>query len=216
MSTNVLDNLTSDQLAEMLEQKKREEREKANKKRETYESLKSELISRIESKVRHADEVIRELHAFVTNETKAFYDVMREYGSLRSNEQRSFTLTGDSFRVEVKSNNVKCFDERADIAAARLIEFLKVWIQSSEQGSKDPMYQLAMTLLERNKNGDLDYKSISKLYALESQFDSPVYSEIMQLFKESNTIEGTSLNFYFYEKTESGAWTRMEVSFNRL
>ena len=116
----------------------------------------------------------------------------------------------------MKSNKVKKFDERADVAASRLIDFLQTWIQGKEDGADNPMYQLAMTLLERNKNGDLDYKSISKLYDLESRFDDPEYSAIMALFKESHLVEGTATNFYFYEKDTLGVWRKLEPSFNRM
>ena len=78
------------------------------------------------------------------------------------------------------------------------------------------MYLLAITLLERNKYGDLDYKSISKLYELEDRFGDPEYSEIMNLFRESNVIEGTATNYYFEEKDSRGVWRRLEPSFNRL
>ena len=78
------------------------------------------------------------------------------------------------------------------------------------------MYQLAMTLLERNKYGDLDYKSVSKLYDLESKFNDPEYSAIMDLFKESNTVERTATNYYFEERDGRGVWRRIEISFNRL
>ena len=115
------------------------------------------------------------------------------------------------FRLEVKCNRVKCFDERADVAAARLIDFLKAWIGGREKGADDPMYQLAMKLLERNR-----YKSISKLYDLEAQFGDPEYSQIMQLFKESNVVNGTAINFYFHQRDERGVWHRIEPSFNRM
>jgi hypothetical protein len=149
-------------------------------------------------------------------ESTAFREVMSEYGQLRSPGQLSYTLREDNFKWEIKSNKVKRFDERADVAAARLIDFLKAWIQNRKDGTENPMYQLAMTLLERNKYGDLDYKSISKLYDLESQFSDPEYSSIMQLFKESNITEGTAINFYFYRRDDLGVWRKLEPSFNRL
>ena len=98
------------------------------------------------------------------------------------NDQRSYTITDGDFRLEISSNKVKGFDERADLAAERLIDYLKRYMKQSEKGSDDPMYQMAMTLLERNKAGDLDYKSISKLYELEDKFDSE-YSEIYDAFQ---------------------------------
>ena len=72
-----------------------------------------------------------------------------------------------------------------------------------------------MTLLERNKTGDLDYKSISKLYELEDRFDGE-YAEIMQLFKESNVVQKNATNYYFSRLDENGVWRKIEPSFCRL
>ena len=211
-----LKDLSSDQLEELLKKKKEEERQQALVRRDAYESIRAELLHKVEQKVRLVAGDVKGLFDFVVGETGAFYEVMKEYGQLRKVDQMSFLIPGEKFRIEVKTNKVKKFDERADIAASRLIEFLQGWIIQSNKGSDDPMYQLAMMLLERNKYGDLDYKSISKLYELEQQFGSTEYSEIMQLFRESNIVEGTETNFYFWEKTGLGVWRKIEVSFNRL
>ena len=102
------------------------------------------------------------------------------------------------------------------MAADRLIDYLKRYMQNSEKGSDDPMYQMAMTLLERNKMGDLDYKSISKLYELEDKFDEE-YADIMLLFKEANVVQRNATNYYFSRRNpENGVWTRIEPSFCRL
>jgi len=211
-----LKDLSSEQLEELLKKKKEEERQTALVRRDAYEGIRSELLHKVEQKVRAVAGDVRDLFDFVVNETSAFYEVMKEYGQLRRSEQMSYLVSSDKFRIEVKANKVKKFDERADIAASRLIEFLQDWIKQSNKGSDDPMYQLAMMLLERNKYGDLDYKSISKLYELEQQFGSTEYSEIMQLFRESNVVEGTETNFYFWEKSNLGVWRKIEPSFNRL
>jgi len=108
------------------------------------------------------------------------------------------------------------FDERADLAAERLIDYLKRYMKKSEKGADDPMYQMAMTLLERNKAGDLDYKSISKLYELEDKFDSE-YGEIMSLFKEANVVQKNAVNYYFSKRNpETNVWRRIEPSFCRM
>jgi hypothetical protein len=208
--------LTSEELAVLLEEKRKQEHDQEMKRREAYESIRAEVVQKIEQRLRSVTCDVQALFDYVVNETQAFKEVMAEYGKLRNSDQLSFTLKELNFKVEVKVNKVKKFDERADIAAARLIEFLQAWIQNSEKGTDDPMYQLAMLLLERNRYGDLDYKSISKLYELEQKFNNPEYSEIMQLFKESNITEGTAMNFYFYERTKLGVWRRIEPSFNRL
>ena len=72
-----------------------------------------------------------------------------------------------------------------------------------------------MTLLERNRQGDLDYKNISKLYEMEDRFDEE-YKSIMGLFRESHTVTKTAVNFYFWQRDKNGVWRRVEPSFCRL
>ena len=56
---------------------------------------------------------------------------------------------------------------------------LSVFFSSSPRMNRACL--LYTSLLERNKMGDLDYKSISKLYELEDKFDEE-YADIMRLF----------------------------------
>lgn len=211
-----INNLTPAERAELLENLQKKATEDRKVLQESYEGIRADVVTRIEQKVRAVAEDAKNLAKYVAEETEAFYEVMKEYGQLRNDDQRSYTIQDSNFRVSVKTNKIKRFDERADVAAARLIEFLKEWIKSSKNGVEDPMYQLAMTLLERNKYGDLDYKSISKLYELETRFASAEYSEIMTIFKESNVVDGTATNFYFHQLNHLGVWQKVEPSFNRM
>ncbi len=211
-----LNNLSVEELEAALAKKKQAEKAEAIKKREAYEGIRAEIVHKIMGKVKDVCENAKGLFDFVTSETSAFKEVMTEYSQLKHPGQLSFKIEDSGFRVYVKSNKVKKFDERADVAAARLVEYLQEWIKDRNDGTDNPMYQLAMILLERNKEGDLEYKSISKLYDMESKFDDPRYSEIMQLFKESNVVSGTATNYYFEERDERGVWRKLEPSFNRL
>ena len=192
METTVnIKNLSKEERAKLLAELQNEEKQSRIQRRETYESLRAELM-----------------HSFVA--------IMKEYGQVRKSDQRSYTITDGDFRLEVASNKVKGFDERADLAAERLIDYLKRYMKQSEKGADDPMYQMAMTLLERNKSGDLDYKSISKLYEFEDKFDSE-YSEIMGLFKEANVVQKNAVNYYFSKRNpETNVWRRIEPSFCRM
>lgn len=208
--------MTTAEIEELLAQKKQQEYDDRIRQREAYQGIRAEVVMKIEQQVRSVVENVRGLFAFVSDETEAFRKVMEEYGQMRFDNQLSFTLLEGNFKIEVKTNKVKKFDERADMAATRLIEFLRAWIADKPKGTDDPMYQLAMTMIERNKDGDFDYKSISKLYELEEKFNSQEYTDIMKLFKESHCVEGTATNFYFWEKNHMGVWKKLEPNFNRL
>ena len=208
--------LSKEERNALLAQLQQEEKNDRIARRETYEGLRAEFMHDVKNKVTELVSDVKGFRDWLETEAEAFTSVMREYGQVKSDDQRSYTITDGDFRLEVKSNKVKGFDERADMAADRLIDYLKRYMQNSEKGSDDPMYQMAMTLLERNKMGDLDYKSISKLYELEDKFDEE-YADIMRLFKEANVVQRNATNYYFSRRNpDNGVWTRIEPSFCRL
>ena len=184
--------------------------------RENYEALRREFIKDVKSRVTNIAVQTSDFKKWLDGEAKAFFEVMKDYGQVTRDGQQSYSISTEDFKLEVKSNKIKKFDERADMAADRLLEYLKGYMERSQNGTDDPMYQMAMTLLERNKAGDLDYKSISKLYEFEDKFDGE-YGEIMALFKESNVVQATALNYYFSKRDpDTGVWHRIEPSFCRL
>ena len=184
--------------------------------RENYEALRREFIKDVKIRVTNIAVQTSDFKKWLDGEAKAFFEVMKDYGQVTRDGQQSYSISTEDFKLEVKSNKIKKFDERADMAADRLLEYLKGYMERSQNGTDDPMYQMAMTLLERNKAGDLDYKSISKLYELEDKFDGE-YGEIMALFKESNVVQATALNYYFSKRDpDTGVWHRIEPSFCRL
>ena len=212
----MLKGMSKEQRAALLAQLQSEAKNDRVAKRETYEALRGEFMYDVLTRVNDVEQTVSGFKKWLDDETGAFTKVMREYGAVKNDGQQSYTITDGDFKLEVKFNKVKGFDERADIAAERLVDYLKRYMAASEKGVEDPMYQMAMTLLERNKTGDLDYKSISKLYELEDKFDEE-YAEIMQLFKEANVVQNTATNYYFSKRNpETGVWTRIEPSFCRL
>ena len=199
-------------LKNLTEQKTKEE--SANKK--AYEGLRADFIARVKSRFNDYVAAGKDFKGWLREESEAFLEVLRQYGNLKRADQLGFVVADGDFKMQMKGAKVKKFDERADIAEKRLVDFLKDWIKDSEKGESDPMYKLAMKMIERNEAGDLDYKSISALYALESDFNSPEYSDIMRLFKEAHTVEGTAIHFYFETKNKYNVWRKVEPSFNRL
>ena len=212
----LLKGMSKEQRAALLAQLQNEANNDRVAKRETYEALRGQFMDDVLTRVNDVEQTVSGFKKWLDGETSAFTKVMREYGAVKNEGQQSYTITDGDFKLEVKFNKVKGFDERADLAAERLVDYLKRYMEASEKGVEDPMYQMAMTLLERNKTGDLDYKSISKLYELEDKFDGE-YAEIMQLFKEANVVQTTATNYYFSKRNaETGVWTRIEPSFCRL
>lgn len=212
-----LSQMTAEEKKALLAQLNADANESRQAKRDAYEGLRAEFMHRVEEFLVNVTADVKGFKQWLEKESEGFISVMRDYGQLKNADQRNYTITDGDFRLQVASNSVKGFDERADMAAERLVAYLKNYMQKSEKGQEDPMYQLAMTLLERNQRGDLDYKSISKLYELEDKFGDQEYKDIMMLFKESNVVQKTAVNYYFFRRhKETGVWMRIEPSFCRL
>ena len=199
----------------LLKQQTAESRQEKADRREAYEKLRSDFMTDVRARTKSVVDIVREFKDWLDSESSAFREVMQDYGQLRSSDQQGFTVVEGDFKLKVSYNKVKTFDERADMAAQKLIDYLSRYIENSDKGTEDPIYQLAMSLLERNRQGQLDYKSISKLYELEDKFDGE-YHEIMDLFRESNVVMATAINYYFYEKDEENVWRKLEPSFCRM
>ena len=210
-----LQGMSPEERRQLLEQLQNEEKQNRQARRESYEALRSDFMRDVFNRVETIVDEVSDFKKWIDGESESFKKVMAEYGQTRNDEQNSFTVVDGDLKLEIRSNKVKTFDERADMAAERLIDYLREYALKSDKGSDDPMYQLAMTLLERNKQGNLDYKSISKLYEMEGKFDDE-YTEIMNLFRESNVVQRTALNYYFSKRDKDGVWRRLEPSFCRL
>ena len=202
----------ADELLKALQAKKQQD--KVNK-REAYESLRKDFMDDVRIAVLQLRDEVVKFKETMDKNSGAFRDVMAEYGQLRHDDQQGFTIIEGDFKLSVKFNKVKQFDERADMAAQKLIDYLSAYIEKSDKGTEDPIYQLAMSLLERNRQGKLDYKSISKLYELEDKFDDE-YKNIMDLFRESNVVQSTVTNYYFWQMDEKHVWHKIEPSFCRI
>lgn len=210
------ENLSAEERKALIAKLQQDEKSETISRREAYEQLRKDFVNEVKENTLNIVEQVKDFRDWMDEQSEAFRQVMNEYGQMKKDGQMSYTIQEGDFKVEIRSNKVKGFDERADVAAERLMDYLKEYINGKEKGTDDPMYQLTMSLLQRNRQGSLDYKSISKLYELESKFSSEEYSEIMRLFRESNVVQDNAINYYFYQKDDKNVWQRIEPSFCRL
>lgn len=217
MNTNeILNGLSAEQREELLKQLTVQKQQKSLDERMAYENIRDNFARSVKDRVAELSLRVKDFRDWLDKESGAFKAVMAEYGQLRSRDQRGFTIVAGDFKFEMKSQDVKGFDERSELAAQRLMDFLGSYIEKSDRGKDDPMYQLCMNLLERNRNGKLNYTSISKLYDLEGKFNDEEYTSIMALFRESNVAGETVTSYYFSRKGDDGVWRKIEPSFCRL
>lgn len=211
-----LSKLTQEEREELRRQLNEENNREQQRRKGAYESIKAKFLYDVRERLMRHVQDCRDFKEWLRGESEAYMKMLHEYGQLKRDGQLGFSVKNEDFKVMMKGNRVKGFDERADVAEKRLVDFLNAWIAENDDERKNPMYKLAMSMIRRNEAGDLDYKSISQLYELEADFDDPEYSDIMSLFRESHCVEGTVIQFYFEKKDKYNRWLKVEPSFNKI
>ncbi|MEG2121996.1 MAG: DUF3164 family protein [Rikenellaceae bacterium] len=211
-----LSGLSPQELQELATQAKKQRADKLLKEKEAYEGIKNELLTSMKARLDDLVAANEEFKGFIRNETKAFHGVMWDYGKLYKKRQENYSIESNTFKIDVTYSKKKGFDERANVAANRLMVFLSDWMSTAEGGDQNPMYNLSLSLLQKTKKGKLNKNNIKVLYAQEQKFNNKEYSEIMDLFKESNTIVTNQYYYSFFEINEHGRWVKIEPSFNRI
>ena len=95
-------------------------------KRESYEALRGQFMHDVLGRVENLESEVSGFKKWLDDEVTAFTKLMREYGAVKNESQQSYTITDGDFKLEVKFNKVKGFDERADLAAERLAQCVGV------------------------------------------------------------------------------------------
>jgi len=200
MDTKTIDQMTTEDLQAYLEERKREEKQNAQREREDYEKSVDKTASHI---IRRAVKLSRLLEAFkgvTTEQLEAIREKLNEYGAIRANSKGGFLLrTKDGTgKVLYKYSSICDWDERADKAEDLLTDFLKDVVKKRDK----ELFELVMGLLEKNKDGKLEFSRMQALYAKENLFTDPRWVEAIRLFKESFRVIDSKMRLEIYTRNE--------------
>lgn len=208
---------TSKQLRAKLKEVERKEREEREEKKACYEQERNALAENLVTRMRHLENVIASAKEEAFKEVMAFKEKMMDYGSIRGGDRNKgsfeFKNSEDTYKVIVKAQTVKDFDERVELGAQHLEKFMNTFVKKN---AKD-FYELIQTCLQRNtKTGRLDFNNINKLYSIEEKFDHLDWKEALRLFKESYVETGKATYIRFQYRTDGAAWQDVILNFASL
>lgn len=197
-----LADISLEELEELMKERQQALSERQREKRQAYETKKDALINELGQFAQNVFGMMADLKYEAFRELTIFREEMMEYGDIKGKEKNkgSYHLKNDFYKIEFSSQVNKAFDERATMAEAKLKEFLATFVRKNKKDQK--YYTMIMTLLERTKGGDFDINLINRLYAIENEFDNPLWKEAIALFKESYSPYGTAQYIKFSVKNQ--------------
>lgn len=192
--------LSAEELKLLLGERNKKELELQQRDRAAFESILDENAKGI---VMDAIEHRKKLEEFY-HKTIERLDNMKvmldEYGKIRSNSKGGFHIKSrdNKFKVVYRFQSICDWDSRAVKAEELLKEFLKDVLMPRDADS----YAIIMAMLEKNKEGKLEYGRLQALYSQENRFDDARWLEAIRLFKESFVATNSKMGLEFYRRAD--------------
>lgn len=209
-----LSSIPSDVLAKALEKKKEDERKAAIKAKEAYEKDKFNLVEDLFSVAVGINIDLVEFKTDATKKLNDFYERLKKYGDVRSDNKGSFTIWNEDNTkgIEYCNHRVFGYDERAIPAAEKIRQFLEQTVKKRDKKA----YDMISKLLEKSRNQDYDPNNIQKLYSMEKEIGHPLFSAGVEGFKEAWTEKSTSHYIRFYQVDAEGERHTIQLNWSAI
>lgn len=213
-----IDDISVEQLEEIMAKKKEEARKRTEKERIAYEKKKEDLIS---AQISQAIDLHLDLIKFKktsTDQLNNHYEEMKKYGDVNNGNKGSFTVQNQeqTMKVEYKRNTKFGYDERGDIAAELVMQWLK---ETSVKKSKRDKHELIISLLSKTSDGKYDPRNIAKLYQWENaagDYQHELFQKAILMFKESYVSQGSSYYIRFWKLDAEGRWENINLNWSSI
>lgn len=206
--------LTIEELDYLVRQKQTELRALKKRNRTKYETFRDATIEQL---VQKATELSAEIVAFKQQSSLAVAELYKqaiEYGTANPDNQGNATFKTKSLGMGVKFSTRKImeYDERAEQATALIRDFLSDKVKRKDKA----IYDLVISLIEKDQDGKLSPANIQKLYLHEDKFDDERWTKALELYKESYVLRDTCPYISFMHTDKQGKWVAIPLSFSKV
>lgn len=206
-----IEDYSPEELEQLLAKKKQAAKAKEERERKAYEAKRDATVSEL---VQEAILMHQQLETFkhkchVSLEEHAV--ALNEYGKMPGNSKGGFSLTDEAgiLRVTRRRDVEPHWDERSTKAVELIKDFLGDAVKKRDQ----KLYEILMSFLERNQNGDMEYGRVMNLWQHEDKFNDPRWKEGLKLIKESFTTHLKGFGYIFQTRGSDGKWQPINLTF---
>lgn len=206
---------TEEQLEAMLAEKKQKRAAEREAKKQEYEDLRNHLCKTIMEKVVKLHHEMSAFKEFLDHEMEQQAERLYEYGAMRANSKGGFSIkdSQQDIRITRKRNTQPEWDERAEKAEQLLRDFFTDVVSVRD----NKLAEMLMSFLVKNKEGQLKYSSVMKLFQHRDKFDDARWQEALTLLEESYKSVLSKYYYTFDIKNEkNGEWEQLSLNMSSL
>lgn len=205
--------LNKEELKAALAKVEAQEKREAEAKKNDYESRRNGLSEGLVREATELEAMIVAFHEKAKSSLLAFREDSRQYGGLRANSKGGYSIESASgMKATLRFHAIWAFDERAGMAEELLKEFLAETVKKRDV----PVYEILMSLLERNSDGKLEPRRVMEIIKHESKFTDERWTKAIKLLKESYHEQTSKYYMEFALKNGDGKWEAVNLNFSSL
>lgn len=207
-----LKGLSAEERLQLIQDLQKEENKKREQETKKYLESKEILITSLMMHAIDLNYTLKQFKQGAFSDMEQFYETMKEHGDVKRDGKGYFTLKSQDGRFKITFDNttIREFDERADMAAKHMDNFLQEMIKKKDQAT----YELVKSLMEKNKEGSFDVRNIGKLFHIEKKFDHPEWNKAIELFREAYTESGSAKYIrFFIQNPTTGKFEALSLNF---
>jgi len=213
-STKSVSEMTTLELETYLKSKKKKEALKYERDKKKYETKRDKSIEEMVTNALEIASIITVFKEDCHKDMDSQSVELANYGKMRSNSKGGFSITNteDTMRITRRRDTIPTWDERS----SKAVELIKDFLGDAIKKKNAKLFEILMSFLERNKNGDLEYARVMDLYSHENKFDDPRWKEGLRLIKESFHNHFKGFGYEFKTKDKNGKWQTVLLNFSSL
>lgn len=212
--TKSVDQMTDQELKELLKEREEKARQKEEKERKEYEASRDKNIEALMSEAMELTERLSVFKERCHSVMQQHEVKLNEYGKIRGNSKGGFSIThsNDELRITRRRDTEPSWDERGK----KGLELVKEFLHSSLKKRDKELFELLLSFLERNKAGELEYGRVFSLLSHKSKFSDERWTEGLRLLQQSFNHHFRGYGYEFKHKGDGGKWQSLPLNFSSL
>ncbi|MAO42133.1 MULTISPECIES: DUF3164 family protein [Leeuwenhoekiella] len=203
--------LTEEQLEAKLKELRTKKAKAAEREKKEYERKRDETINFLTSFAQQVHEQLVELKKLCHERMEEQAERLANYGKMPGNSKGGFSITNEAgdYRITRHRDTKPSWDERSVKAQELIKEFLTETVKKRDL----KLYEILISFIQRNENGDLEYARVMNLLQHADKYDDPRWVEGLRLIKESYSNHLRGFGYSIKKKDASGKWELINLQF---
>ena len=209
-----IEDLSAEELQAALDKKKKADAAKREKLKKQYEDERNTSVNYLMTNANDLHNAIKSFKQVCHEMMEKQHAALVNYAGHISRSKGGFSIVSSDgqFKITRRRDTNHSWDERSNKGVALIKEFLSDKVKKAAQKE----YDIIMSFLERNQQGDLEYSKVMQLLQHKDKYQDERWVEGCTLVLEGYNINFKAYNYEFKMKNDAGTWVNLSLNFSSL